>query len=120
MSKVFSAVKVIAAAGICGIGVGYAVLGYDSSGNGFVGDGATSLIQRLLLTVAAPLLSAVVAYKNGDTNITIKHVFTDERCQDIANTALGRESAHGSSAPMYAMDTLRPRGSGVERLRHVV
>jgi hypothetical protein len=81
MSKVFSAVKVIAAAGICGIGVGYAVLGYDA-GNGFVGEGSTSLMQRLLLTVAAPLLSAVVAYKNGDTNITIKHVFTDEKCDD--------------------------------------
>ena len=114
MSKVFSAVKVIAAAGICGIGVGYAVLGYDT-GNGFVGDGSTSILQRLLLTVAAPLLSAVVAYKNGDTNITIKHVFTDE-CEDNHNGRehASRESAHPSGG--------RKRNSSIalERLKSLV
>lgn len=99
MSKVFTAIKVISAAGICGIGIGYAILGYDAGGNGFVDPSASSLVQKLLLTVAAPLLSAVVAYKNGDTNITIKHVFTDEKCKE--------GSARGSEIAM-------------ERIRHMV
>lgn len=88
MGRAWTAVKVIAAAGICGIGVGCYFIIKDSAGNGFVDDG--SGVPKLLLALTAPVLSAVVAYRNSNTNVTIRHEFASCAQGDIAMETLRR------------------------------
>lgn len=71
MSRIFAIVKIIASAGIAGIGVGFAILGVrDIMGQ----DPTETLVTKLVLTVAAPLLSAIVAYRNSESRMVIRHV----------------------------------------------
>lgn len=87
--RLWIAAKTIAAAGICGIGVGMYFLTRESdTARGFAPD--EHWTQKLLMAVAAPVLSAVVAYRSGENKLVITHEFRTRAEQDIALETLRR------------------------------
>ncbi len=85
-SKVWTGAKIIAAAGLCGIGIVCFVL--PQTGNGFM-DGEPP-VTRMMLTVGAPILSAILAYRSNANQLTIRHVFDTQQGRDIAMQTFNR------------------------------
>lgn len=84
-SKLWTGAKIIAAAGLCGIGVVCFVL--PQTGNGFMeGEPHT----RLMLTIGAPILSAILAYRGNANQLTIRHTFDTQQGRDIAMQTFNR------------------------------
>lgn len=85
-SKLWTGAKIIAAAGLCGIGVVCFVL--PQTGNGFM-EGEPP-INRLMLTIGAPILSAILAYRGNANQLTIRHTFDTHQGRDIAMQTFNR------------------------------
>lgn len=88
--KLFTVVKIIASAGICGIGVAIFFIKKTIDGrDGFVPD-QSEQIKSILFTVIPPILSAIIAYKNSDSTLVIKHEFATSDQRDIAMHAISK------------------------------
>lgn len=85
-SKIWAGAKIIAAAGLCGIGVVCFVL--PQTGNGFMDNEPP--VNRMLLTIGAPILSAILAYRGNANQVTIRHMFDCPQGRDIAMQTLNR------------------------------
>lgn len=82
--RLFSVVKIIASAGICGIGAAIFFIKKNIDGrDGLIPD-ESERIKSLLFTIIPPILSAIIAYKNSDSTLVIKHEFATNEQRDIA------------------------------------
>lgn len=80
LTKIFVTLQVIAAAGLCGIAAWVFIY---SGGDDQLKSGSSK--YEKLATIAAPFLSAIVAYKASPTKLVIEHILKTDDCnKDIA------------------------------------